>query len=206
MSSLVGLMPRPAGAPEIPVEERERDIIGIPGAFDQREASQFFGCRPPDLPLASRRDVLVFQSAPLARDIEATGPVRVTLFVSSSALDTDITAKLIDVHPPNPDYPEGYAMNLTDSILRLRYRNRGTADLLEPGRIYEVSFELYPTSNLFAAGHRIRLDISSSNYPRFDVNPNTGEPLWENSRWETAVNTIHHDASHPSHVTLPVIP
>jgi len=202
----VGLMPRPAGAAEIPVEERERDIIGIPGAFDQREAPQFLGCQPPYLPLASRPDVLVFQSAPLARDTEVTGPVRVTLFVSSTAVDTDITAKLIDVYPPNSDYPDGYAMNLTDSILRLRYRNGGAAELLEPGRIYEVSFELYPTSNLFRAGHRIRLDVSSSNYPRFDVNPNTGEPLWQNSRWEVAVNTIHHDTTRPSHVTLPIIP
>lgn len=206
MSSLVGLMPRPAGAPEIPVEERERDIIGIPGAFNQREALQFLGCQPPYLPLASRPDVLVFQGEPLPEDTEVTGPVSVTLFVSSSAVDTDITAKLIHVCPPSPDYPDGYAMNLTDSILRLRYRNGGKAEMLEPGKIYEVSFPLYPTSNLFKVGHRIRLDISSSNYPRFDVNPNTGDPLWQNSRWEIAVNTIHHDAVHSSHVTLPIIP
>ncbi|MFQ5947161.1 MAG: CocE/NonD family hydrolase, partial [Anaerolineae bacterium] len=89
MSSLVGLMPRPAGAPEIPVEERERDVIGIPGAFDQREAPQFFGCRPPYLPLAARHDVLVFQTEPLLRDTEVTGPISVTLFVSSSAVDSD---------------------------------------------------------------------------------------------------------------------
>lgn len=206
MSSLVGLMPRPLGAPEIPIEERERDIIGIPGAFDQREAPEFYGCTPPYLPLASRSDILVFQTEPLEEDTEVTGPITVTLYVSSSSQDTDFTAKLIDVYPPNPDYPEGYALNLTDSILRARYRNGGKAERLEPGTIYELTFPLYPTSNLFKRGHRTRLDISSSNYPRFDVNPNTGEPLWQNARWEVALQTIFHDAEHPSHVTLPIIP
>ena len=205
MSSLVGLMPRPAGAPEIPVEERERDMIGHPGAFDQREDPRFLGARPPWLPLASRPDVLVWQTPPLARDMEVTGPVTVTLWVSSTAADTDVTAKLIDVYPPSADYPQGFAMNLTDSILRLRYRDGGTASPLVPGRVYECRFALYPTSNRFLAGHRIRLDVSSSNYPRFDVNPNTGAPLWSDARIETAVNTIHHGAEHPSRVTLPIV-
>jgi putative CocE/NonD family hydrolase len=206
MSSLVGLMPRPAGAPDIPVEERERDMIGHPGAFDQREEPRFLGARAPWLPLAARPDVLVWQTPPLARDVEVTGPVTVTLWVSSSAPDTDVTAKLIDVHPPSPDDPLGFAMNLTDSILRLRYREGGTpAAPLEPGQAYECRFELYPTSNRFLAGHRIRLDVSSSNYPRFDVNPNTGAPLWSDGRTEVAVNTIHHSAGHPSRVTLPVV-
>lgn len=205
MSSLVGLMPRPAGAPEIPVEERERDIIGIPGAFDQREDPRFFGCAPPYLPLASRPDMLVWQTAPLARDLEVSGPVTVTVWVSSDAPDTDITAKLIDVYPPSADYPHGFAMNLTDSILRLRYRQGGAPAPLAPGHIYECTFPLYPTSNLFRAGHRIRLDVSSSNYPRFDVNPNTGEPLWASAVTRVAVNTVHHDAGHPSRVTLPLI-
>ncbi|MBI4638679.1 MAG: CocE/NonD family hydrolase [Candidatus Rokubacteria bacterium] len=205
MSSLVGLMPRPAGAPELPVEERERDIIGIPGAFDQREDPRFFGARPPYLPLASRPDVLVWQTDPLPRDVEVTGPITVTLWVSSTAPDTDLTAKLIDVYPPSVDYPEGFAMNLTDSILRLRYRSGARADLLEPGRVYECAFPLYPTANLFRAGHRIRLDVSSSNYPRFDVNPNTGDPLWASGESRPAVNTIHHDARHPSRLALPLI-
>ncbi len=204
MSSLVGLMPRPAGAPEIPVEERERDVIGIPGGFDQREDPRFLGCVAPWLPLATRPDVLVWQTEPLARDVEVTGPVTVRLWVSSDAPDTDLTAKLIDVYPPSLDYPYGFALNLTDSILRLRYRNGGVAELLQPGRIYEVSFPLYPTSNLFRAGHRIRLDVSSSNYPRFDVNPNTGEPLWASALTRVALNTVLHDAEHPSRVTLPL--
>lgn len=205
MSSLVGLMPRPAGAPDIPVEERERDVIGLPGAFDQREDPRFFGSRAPYLPLASRPDVLVFQTDPLPRDVEVTGPVTVTLFVSTDAPDTDVTAKLVDVYPPSADYPQGFAMNLTDSILRLRYRNGRSAEPLEPGRVYECTVPLYPTANLFRAGHRIRLDVSSSNYPRFDVNPNTGEPLWASSVSRVAVNTVHHDAEYPSRVTLPLI-
>ncbi|MBI2215830.1 MAG: CocE/NonD family hydrolase [Candidatus Rokubacteria bacterium] len=205
MSSLVGLMPRAPGAPEIPVEERERDIIGIPGAFDQREGPRFFGSRPPWLPLASRPDVLVWQTPPLARDVEVTGPITVTLWVSSSAPDTDVTAKLIDVHPPSADYPQGFAMNLTDSILRLRYRNGGRPEALKPRELYECRFQLYPTSNRFLAGHRIRLDVSSSNFPRFDVNPNTGEPLWASGLIQAAVNTIHHDAAHASRVTLPLV-
>ncbi|MBI3329553.1 MAG: CocE/NonD family hydrolase, partial [Nitrospinae bacterium] len=207
MSSLVGLIPRPAGAPDIHPDLRERDMIGIPGAFDQREAPQFLGCQPPYLPLAARSDVVVFQSEPLREDTEVTGPITVELWVSSSAVDTDFTAKLIDVYPPNPDYPEGYAMNLSDTIVRARYRNGdGTPDFLKPGEIYTISMPLYPTSNLFQKGHRIRLDISSSNFPRFDVNPNTGEPLGKNRLWQVARNTIYHDAAHPSRVVLPIIP
>jgi hypothetical protein len=205
MSSLVGLLPRPAGAPAIPVEERERDIIGLPGGFDQREDPRFFGARPPHLPLASRADVLVWLTPPLSRDTEVTGPVTVTLYVSSTAPDTDVTAKLIDVYPPNADYPEGFALNLTDSISRLRYRNGASAEALTPGTVYECAFALYPTSNLFRAGHRIRLDVSSSNYPRFDVNPNTGDPLWSSAVTRVAVNAIHHDAVHQSRITLPLI-
>jgi predicted acyl esterase len=205
MSSLVGLVPRPAGAPDIPVEERERGMIGIPGAFDQREDPRFLGAAPPYLPLASRPDVLVWQSEPLVRDVEVTGPVTVVLWLSSDAPDTDVTAKLIDVYPPSADYPFGFAMNLTDSILRLRYRNGGRPEPLTPGQPTRCAFSLYPTANRFRAGHRIRLDISSSNYPRFDVNPNTGDPLWASAATRVAVNTIHHDAGHPSHLVLPLI-
>jgi hypothetical protein len=205
MSSLVGLAPRAPGAAEIPVAERERDVIGIPGAFDQREDPRFLGSRPPWLPLASRHDVLVWQTPRLARDLEVTGPVAVTLWISSSAPDTDVTAKLIDVHPPTPEHPHGFAMNLTDSILRLRYRSGGTAELLQRGQQYECRFQLFPTSNRFLPGHRIRLDVSSSNFPRFDVNPNTGEPLWTSGLVQAAVNTIHHDAARPSRVTLPIV-
>ena len=178
-----------------------------PGGFDQVESPQFFGCKPPYLPLGSRNDVVVFQTEPLAHDVEVTGPIGVILWVSSTAVDTDFTAKLIDVYPPNASYPLGYALNLTDSIMRLRYRHGSqTADFLEPGTIDKVTITLYPTSNLFVAGHRIRLDISSSNFPRFDVNPNTGEKIGQNRRQVSADNTIHMDTGHASHVVLPVIP
>jgi uncharacterized protein len=135
-----------------------------------------------------------------------TGPITVRLWVSSDALDTDFTAKLVDVYPPSPWYPHGYALNLTDSIVRLRYRDSDIAQAYEPGSVVPVDITLYPTSNLFAAGHRIRLDVSSSNFPRFDVNPNTSDPLWTHRRWRTAQNTIHHSATHPSHIRLPIIP
>ena len=211
ISSLSGLLPRPAGAPRIDVYggmlEREIDTIGLPGAFHQKEHPRFFGCKPPYLPLASRHDVLVYMTPPLEEDLEVTGPITMNLWATSSARDTDFTAKLIDMYPPNEDYPEGYDMNLTDSIIRARYRNsREHAELMQPGEIYRFTLILYPTSNLFQEKHRIRLDVSSSNYPRFDVNPNTGDPLWSSGKRVVAENTIFHDAAHPSHVVLPVIP
>src|SRR5204863_3503810 len=105
------------------------------------------------------------------------------------------------------DFPAGIAMNLEDGILRARFRNSlEREELMKPGEVYEFTIRLYPTSNVFKAGHRVRLDISSSNFPRFDVNPNTGEPLNGNRRTVTATNTIYHDAAHPSHVMLPIIP
>jgi putative CocE/NonD family hydrolase len=176
------------------------------GGFDQRGRRDLVVCKD-TLPLASRADVLVFETSPLPAAVEVTGPITVRLWVSSSALDTDFTAKLIDVYPPNIDYPEGYALNLTDSIIRMRYRQaREKAEFMTPGEIYEIVIEPQPTGNLFTAGHRIRLDISSSNFPHFDVNPNTGEPLGQSRRFQVAHNTIYHDAAHPSHVVLPIIP
>ena len=176
------------------------------GGFDQR-------CRPETLfaraqiPLSERRDVLVFQTEPLEADLEVTGPIEVVLHVSSSAVDTDFTAKLIDVYPPQPDYPVGFDLNVGDSITRLRYRSSlERAELAHPGEAYTVRIHPYPIANLFAKGHRIRLDVSSSNFPRFDVNPNTGEPLQEHRRVIAADNTVFHDGARPSHVVLPVIP
>ena len=177
-----------------------------PGGFDQREAPEFYGSRPPYLPLASRPDVLVFQTEPLEEDVEATGPVSVRLWVSSTAVDTDFTAKLVDVYPPSEDYPEGYALNLTDGVLRARFRDSWERpELLEPGKVYAVEIELYPTSNRFVRGHRIRLDISSSNFPRLDVNGNTGENPAVSQVRVAAENTIYHDGEHPSQLLLPVM-
>ncbi len=176
------------------------------GGYDQREREGLFGCKT-HLPLAARPDVIVFCTPPLPRDLEVTGPIAVKLWASSSAVDTDFTAKLIDWCPPNEDYPEGYALNLADGIIRARYReSRERPEMMVPGTVYPFTITLYPTSNLFKAGHRMRLDVSSSNWPRFDVNPNTGEPLGRHSRRVMAENTIYHDPEHPSHVVLPVIP
>jgi putative CocE/NonD family hydrolase len=131
----------------------------------------------------------------------------VKLWASSSAVDTDFTAKLIDVYPPNEDFPGGFDLNIEDGIVRGRFRNSlQKGEPMRPGEVYELTIDLYPTSNVFKKGHLIRLDISSSNFPRFDVNPNTGEPLNDHRRMVTATNTIYHDSSRPSHVILPVIP
>ena len=157
------------------------------------------------MPLKARDDVVIFQTEPLANDTRIIGPITVNLFVSSTAVDTDFTVKLIDVYPPSADYPTGYEMNLTDGIVRARYRNRpDRQELMEPGEIYELTVKPFPTANLFKKGHRIRLDISSSNFPRFDINPNTGEALGKNRRSIPADNTIHIDSRRPSHVVLPV--
>jgi putative CocE/NonD family hydrolase len=127
--------------------------------------------------------------------------VRLELFASSSAIDTDYTAKLVDV------YPDGSTFNLTEGILRAKYRNSAeTAEPLTPGKVYFFSVDLWATSNVFRAGHRIRLEISSSNFPRFDRNLNTGESAATSAEWVTATNTILHDAAHPSALVLPVVP
>ncbi len=189
-----------------PPRARMRSIV-LDGAAHQEEAPGIVGAGTPYLPLASRADVLVFQTAPLEEDVEVTGPMVVNLWISSSAVDTDFTAKLIDVYPPNEDYPSGYHMNLVDSIIRTRYRNGWeAAEMMTPGEVYPVGIDLPPTSNLFKAGHRIRVDISSSNFPRFDVNPNTGEPMGRHTHTVVAHNTVYVDRTRPSHIVLPIIP
>jgi len=180
---------------------RLRNVL-TPGPADQRESPEFFASREPYPRLSERPDVLVYASEPLAEPLEVTGRVEVRLRVASSAPDTDFTAKLVDVHPPNEDYPDGYDMLLCDSIIRCRYRNGfEREELMEPGEEVEVTILLPPTSNLFAAGHRIRVDVSSSNFPRLDRNPNTGEPIGRHTRMEVAEQTVF-----GGEVVLPVIP
>ena len=181
------------------------DPIMAPGAYDQRgDPSRFYGTEDRQ-PLNARLDVLTFQTPPLRDAVEITGTITMRLWASSSAVDTDFTAKLIDVYPPSPEFPEGLAINITDSIIRARYRNGYDApQFMEPGKAYEFEFELYPTSNIFAAGHRIRVDISSSNWPRFDVNHNTGAPLGTDRTYEVAHQTIHHSPERASQIVLPV--
>jgi hypothetical protein len=162
------------------------------GAFDQRE-------------IESRDDVLVYTTPVLEDDVEVTGPIKVKLWASSSAVDTDFVARLVDVHP------DGYAQNLTDGIIRARYRNAAKGEapsLIEPGKAYLYEIDLWSTSNLFKKGHRIRLDITSSNFPRWDRNPNSGRNFGEDQANDVVIarQTIFHDAEHPSSIILPIIP
>ena len=207
LSGLVEVVPMPAGVTgSAPATARRRNI-GVPGGAHQAERPGAFGCQLPYPLLADREDVQVFQTEPLAGVIEVTGPITVRLWASSSAVDTDFTAKLVDVYPASADYPDGYHLNICEGIVRARYRDfSGKRSLLEPYRVYEFEIILEPTSNAFAAGHRIRLDVSSSNFPRFDVNPNTGEPVGMHTHTVAAENAIYHDRDRSSHVVLPVIP
>ena len=181
--------------------------VMVGGAFDQRDDARFFGCSGSGRDLAERDDVLSFQTTPLLHDTEVIGEIQVHLFVASDCVDTDFTIKLIDVHPPSADYPDGFAMNITDGILRMRYRDSWEQpELMQPGQIYAICVVPFPTANRFAAGHRIRLDIASSNYPHFDLNPNTGEA---EGAWTHAVrarNSIFTGGPHASHVRLPIAP
>jgi hypothetical protein len=177
----------------------------VRGAQDQRCLTTQWPCKS-TLPLAARSDVLVYQTAPLAQDTEVTGRLIVKLWASSDGPDTDFTAKLIDVYPPNRDFPAGVDLNVGDSIVRARYRDSLEHPApLTPGQPVELTIEMYPTSLVFRQGHRIRLDISSSNFPRFDVNPNTGEaPSQERGR-RVARNSVYHDPAHASRIMLPII-
>ncbi|HET9305024.1 MAG TPA: CocE/NonD family hydrolase [Candidatus Sulfotelmatobacter sp.] len=158
-----------------------------PGPRDQR-------------PVEARNDVLVYSTPALSEDLEITGPVTAELFASSSAVDTDFTAKLVDV------WPDGFAQNLTEGIIRARYReSQEKPTFLNPGQTYKFTLDLWSTSNLFRKGHRIRLEISSSNFPRFDRNLNTGEDQSSARKPVQATNSIYHDAEHPSALILPTV-
>ena len=151
--------------------------------------------------LEKREDVLVFTSETLKSELEVTGPVKVVLYAATTAKDTDWTAKLVDVHP------DGRPFNLCDGILRAQYYNsKDNLSLIRPGEIARYEIDLWVTSNAFLPGHKIRVEISSSNFPRFDRNLNTGEPFGTGTKWIKATQTIYHDKEHPSHVLLPVIP
>jgi hypothetical protein len=149
----------------------------------------------------NRDDVLVYSTPAFAQDTEVTGPVSLELFAKSSAVDTDFTAKLVDVAP------DGFAQNLTEGILRARYRDsQEKPALLNPGQIYKFTIDLWSTSNVFLKGHVLRLEVSSSNFPRFDRNLNTGEAQSSARNFVSATNTIYHDAEHPSALVLPIVP
>jgi len=163
------------------------NVFSLGGAYDQRQVEQ-------------REDVLVYTSAPLEKAREVTGPIKVILYASSSAPDTDFTAKLVDVGPC------GYARNLTDGIIRARYRESMTeATPITPGEVTDYEIDLWATGNVFTEGHQIRVEISSSNFPRFDRNPNTGELPGRSIEMVSALQTIHHSKEYPSRIVLPVI-
>jgi uncharacterized protein len=158
-----------------------------PGPRDQR-------------PVESRDDVLIFSTSAMPQDLEVTGPVRLELFASSSAVDTDFTAKLVDVGP------DGFAQNLTEGIVRARYRDsQEHPSLMNPDQTYKLTVDMWATSNVFKRGHRLRLEISSSNFPRFDRNPNTGEDSAFTTKSVQATNAIYHDADHPSVLILQTV-
>ena len=159
-----------------------------PGPRDQRTVEE-------------RKDVLVYTTAAFTKDTEVTGPISLDLFASTSANDTDFTAKLVDV------WPDGFAQNLTEGILRLRYRNSTDhPELAKPGEIHHLVLDLWATSNVFLPGHRLRLEVSSSNFPRFARNLNTGEDSATSSKMAPATNIIYHDKTHPSALILPILP
>ena len=164
------------------------NLVGAPvGPCDQQRVEE-------------REDVLVYSTAPLEQDTEVTGPVKLVLFAASSARDTDFTGKLVDVHP------DGKAYNLCDGIIRARHRKGPEPLLLDPGKTERFDIDLWVTSNVFKRGHRIRLEVASSNFPRFDRNPNSGKPFGTDTELLPAKQTVYHDTERPSHLVLPVVP
>jgi hypothetical protein len=180
-----------------------------PGPRDLLQPAPLLGRGYAGVPLAARRDVLVFQSGPLAEDLRVVGPIEAWLWISSDAPDTDFTARLSDVYPPSEEYPGGYALPVGEGILRARFRESMRDPIpLVPGQPAEIRITVSPTANCFRAGHRLRLDISSSNFPRFEPNRNTWTPDGTRAadrRVRPAENCVYHDASHPSHLTVWVV-
>jgi hypothetical protein len=152
-------------------------------------------------PIESRRDVLVYTSDILSDEVEATGPVKVVLYAASDAVDTDFVAKLVDV------YPDGASYNMAEGIVRARYRDSlSQPSPLTPGKVYRLEIDLVGTSVAFRKGHRIRVHVTSSHFPQFDRNPNTGAAFGTTSVVKIAQQTVYHDAERASHVLLPVVP
>jgi len=195
-------------SPQPPVEEATDHYI-----YDPEFPAQTIGgnnCCAPHIvpwgpydqrPVEMRSDVLCYTSKPLTTDLEVTGPIKLILYAATDGPDTDWTAKLVDVSPT------GYAKNLCDGIIRARYReNLAKPKLIEPNQVYQYEIELGVTGNVFLAGHRLRLEVSSANFPRFARNLNTGQPINTGTDMRPARQTIHHSAVYPSHLILPVIP
>ena len=184
------------------VYDPEHPVMTIGGSTCCAETLTAITMGPRDQrPNEYRPDVLVYTTPPLDKDVEVIGPVKAVIHAASSARDTDFTAKLVDV------YPNGFAMNVAQGIQRARYRDSWEEPtLLEPGKVYEYTIDLWSTGNRFQKGHCIRLEIASSNFPQFDRNPNTGNPFGQDAELQKAEQTVYHDETHPSHILLPVIP
>jgi uncharacterized protein len=175
--------------PNDPVPTRGGTTLGLaPGVYDQRKIEE-------------RQDVLVYTGEPLTEDLEVTGPISMRLHAASSAPDTDFVAKLVDVRP------DGYAQNVAEGVVRARFRESLSAPTtITPGRVHEYAVDLWSTSHVFKAGHRLRLEVTSSNFPRWDRNANTGNDLFTDRELKTARQSVFHSERYPSHVVLPVIP
>jgi len=173
----------------------------IPSMPDSSAFSDFRNFPVDHSALEEREDILVYSTQPLKKDIEVTGPVEINLYAASSAVNTDFTGKLLDV------YPDGKAIYICDGIIRASFRNGSTnTSNIESGRVYEYHIDLWATSNVFKKGHQIRVEISSSNFPRFDRNLNTGHDFATENEWMKATQTIYHTNKYPSCIVLPVIP
>jgi putative CocE/NonD family hydrolase len=205
LSFLKYIWPVPEHMEDMPVLARLTQVSPV-GGQNQVTFPGLFGACAPYGPLLARSDVMAFWTEPLEQPVELSGPVSVTLFVSTDGPDTDFTAKLVDWYPPSADYPDGYALNITDGIQRLRFRDGCDAErMVRPGEVVQVRIELYPSANLFQRGHRIRLDIAGSNFPRFDLNSNSGEPVGQATTARRAVNRVHWGPNQPSCVDLTVM-
>jgi putative CocE/NonD family hydrolase len=181
--------------------------INTNGAWDQLEGPHLHGAQPPYLPLEARHDVLSFQTEPLACDLEVAGQPVVELWIASDAPDTDFVAKLIDVYPPSPECPRGFALGLSEGIQRAKFRNGSERpELLSPGQPTLLRIELRAVANRFQQGHRLRLDITSSSWPHFDVNTQTGRNPSEDPERRVAHNTVCHSRDTPSRLLLPTCP
>ena len=150
--------------------------------------------------MEARQDILVYTTDPLAEGVEMSGTIEITLYVSSSARDTDFTVKLVDV------FPDGSVYNIDETIQRARYREGYDQQVfMGPGEVYELTISPMSTSSSFESGHRIRIEVSSSNFPRFARNLNTGGNNWDENEGVVAKNTVHHSAAHPSQIRLPIV-
>lgn len=175
------------------------------GAYDQREASGFFGTKGDNSPLSSRDDVISFETPVLKEDLLVCGEIKAVIYLSSDAMDTDVTVKLIDVYPVSSDFPEGYAMNITDGIMRARYRNSWEIpEIIPKNQVVNIVVTPFQTCNLFKKGHKLRVDVSSSNFPKYDINPNNGSFDLSDTRKVVAKNTIHISDIYPSHISIEV--